>query len=622
MGNANMSEDSPQDNSKPDNSDDLIAQLAQLMADDAQSSRDEVSVSDDELSEPAIALKSNDSSFLTSEQKDIPQRITQTETLDLAKAPDIDEVSANDFSENKDPIADLISSQIEKNEISLQESDVQARVEEIAEKEVELIEEKVDIFETPPVFGLGTPEAQSADLQAPTSENSIEEAQSTLEQVLETNPQVQETQQADSPIIDIENLIGEAVKAGMPEGYGSGNSEPKVSISQEGQADIDSAANAAENAILAATASTDFTNESQNEHSDNLNIGVSADIEQTSDSDADVYSRPKKPFMSSMFGPAIAGTALLAIGFGLFLFLGNSSDKNTDIPVLNADAQPQKITPTKTDEVNSQDSQSVVFDEIAGKDKTGENEQIVSRDESANENSNPVTRVIPTDASSSDSNLANIRVVRTVTVRPDGTIINGDSARAGANALPVDKPNVPQLPEGSVVEVPEIPIVNVSTEQPVTAVVAPIDPTIKAPTPFVRPANLELVNTSPAVPIVSAPVVSAPDVNSNSTAVDLIASNANQDTTPAAPAVISSNAPAYVQLSSQRAEQTARASLNSLKNKYSSIFGSNQLEIQRANLGDKGIYYRVRLPANSINSANQICANIKQAGGECFVRTN
>lgn len=52
------------------------------------------------------------------------------------------------------------------------------------------------------------------------------------------------------------------------------------------------------------------------------------------------------------------------------------------------------------------------------------------------------TSVIATTAT--DPELAN-RKVRTVTVRPDGTIVSGDDALAGNEALPIDRPNGPQV---------------------------------------------------------------------------------------------------------------------------------------------------------------------------------
>src|SRR5690606_3084583 len=71
-------------------------------------------------------------------------------------------------------------------------------------------------------------------------------------------------------------------------------------------------------------------------------------------------------------------------------------------------------------------------------------EQLVSRDQSTSEEgSSQVSRVIP--PASAEGGIAN-RKVRTVTVRPDGTIVSSDNAVAGSEALPVDRPAVPALP--------------------------------------------------------------------------------------------------------------------------------------------------------------------------------
>ncbi len=53
-----------------------------------------------------------------------------------------------------------------------------------------------------------------------------------------------------------------------------------------------------------------------------------------------------------------------------------------------------------------------------------------------------VTEVAATDT---EGGLAS-RKVRTVTDRPDGTIVSGDDAVAGAEELPVDRPNVLAVP--------------------------------------------------------------------------------------------------------------------------------------------------------------------------------
>ena len=52
--------------------------------------------------------------------------------------------------------------------------------------------------------------------------------------------------------------------------------------------------------------------------------------------------------------------------------------------------------------------------------------------------------------------------------------------------------------------------------------------------------------------------------------------------------------------------------------KYGSFFGGNKLTIQQVDLGQKGVRWRVRLPASSLSDASSICSQIKAQGGDCF----
>jgi hypothetical protein len=73
-----------------------------------------------------------------------------------------------------------------------------------------------------------------------------------------------------------------------------------------------------------------------------------------------------------------------------------------------------------------------------------------------------------------------------------------------------------------------------------------------------------------------------------------------------------------VQLSSQRTEEAAQQTAVNLQNRYGSLFGGAPLEVQRVDLGDRGVYYRVRVPAQSLDNATQICNSVKANGGDCF----
>ena len=78
------------------------------------------------------------------------------------------------------------------------------------------------------------------------------------------------------------------------------------------------------------------------------------------------------------------------------------------------------------------------------------------------------------------------------------------------------------------------------------------------------------------------------------------------------------NAAAYVQIASLPSEADANAHVKAATARYGDLFGGNKLVVQRADLGQKGVRFRVRLPAASLSDANSICAQIKAQGGDCF----
>jgi hypothetical protein len=78
-----------------------------------------------------------------------------------------------------------------------------------------------------------------------------------------------------------------------------------------------------------------------------------------------------------------------------------------------------------------------------------------------------------------------------------------------------------------------------------------------------------------------------------------------------------------VQVSSQRSESDAQASFRSLKAKYSELIGDREPVIRRADLGDKGIYYRAMVGGfATAQEAGQFCDSLKAAGGACLIQRN
>jgi hypothetical protein len=77
------------------------------------------------------------------------------------------------------------------------------------------------------------------------------------------------------------------------------------------------------------------------------------------------------------------------------------------------------------------------------------------------------------------------------------------------------------------------------------------------------------------------------------------------------------SAPAYAQLASLRSEAEARQAAQALVTRFGPLFGGANMEVQRVDLGARGIYYRVRVPAASTSAAGNICTNVIAAGGDC-----
>ncbi|MDR3469576.1 MAG: SPOR domain-containing protein [Xanthobacteraceae bacterium] len=78
-----------------------------------------------------------------------------------------------------------------------------------------------------------------------------------------------------------------------------------------------------------------------------------------------------------------------------------------------------------------------------------------------------------------------------------------------------------------------------------------------------------------------------------------------------------------VQIASQRSEADAQASYRALQGKYPSVLGSRTPLIKRADLGEKGVYYRAMVgPFGSPDEASQFCGSLKSAGGQCVVQRN
>lgn len=338
-----------------------------------------------------------------------------------------------------------------------------------------------------------------------------------------------------------------------------------------------------------------------------------------------IEARPKPPKagrgMRQYVGMAVAGTLLLASGLGLYWVLTMGQGSSGDVPVLQADAEPVKKDPPAQASTNNGQG-SVVFNEIEGKSDTSQ-EVLVSRDDSADTSIADVATPEPEATNTGETELAN-RKVRTVTVRPDGSIVSGDEA--GSEALPVDRPNLPSLPStgGDTQATDLLASVQSGTDSAATetpaATAAPQD--AAAQLAAIEPSPGNVIDPNIVAPVPMPRVVDRSSLNSNSGG----AATASAEPAPldisggssgSEPRVVSGGSGTYVQLSSQRSQEEASAALRRTQQRLGSVVNGGALEIRRVDLGAKGIWYRVVLPTSSFQEATQACATIKANGGDC-----
>src|SRR5262245_38691054 len=280
--------------------------------------------------------------------------------------------------------------------------------------------------------------------------------------------------------------------------------------------------------------------------------------------DEEGYEEPPKRRGGLKMIAAVLGMALVwtGAGYGYRSWTGPTASSG-EPPVIKADESPMKTVPTVTASVDAQLARQQ-YDR--GGDRGGE-------------------RVVPREEQPVDPKA----VARAATPKtPSGSVLPPLAAAQPQAVMSGNEPKkvttIPIRPDQSMALAPQNPT-------PPTARVAP------APTPAPAPAPVATPAPTPAPAPAPAPTRSA--------------------------AVSPAGGNYVVQVASQRSEADAQASFKALQQKYPSVLGSYQPMIRRADLGDKGIYYRAQIgPFATADQAKEVCASLKSAGGQCIVQGN
>lgn len=291
---------------------------------------------------------------------------------------------------------------------------------------------------------------------------------------------------------------------------------------------------------------------------------------------------------------AVLALAVLGTGaaFAYRNFIG--STRSGEPPIIKADNSPTKIVPAQSDSAPKAPDRMTFGDG---------NEKIVPREETPvdinarsgprvvfpplNQNVNPpppssvAPSAPPPAAATANGTLPNNepRRIKTLSVK-------GDAAEAGLPAAAPPKPAAP------------------------AQVTAPRSQASPPPAPRNPPTSANASANAPLSLAPGAPAAPEPPP------ARVAAVNPTAAPAPASGGYV-------VQVSSQKTEADAQASYRSLQSKFPSVLGSRAPLIKRADLGDKGVFYRAMVgPFGSRDEAAQFCSNLKTAGGQCVIQSN
>jgi hypothetical protein len=298
---------------------------------------------------------------------------------------------------------------------------------------------------------------------------------------------------------------------------------------------------------------------------------------------------------------AILALAVVGTGgaFAYRTYVGSA--RNGEPPIITADTSPTKIVPAAAD------SNAKVPDRLAAGDGT---EKIVPREEApvdvnANARSGPRMVFPPLNQNANPPSPASVAPNSPpVANAANGTMPNNQPRPIKTFTVRGDQPDGAALPV---------------TAAPAATKPAPPTRATAAP-PRGTPAAAN-ANASASTPLSLSPQAAQQRAETAAEARTLSATNAPGQvaTTGSTPA----GGGYLVQVSSQRNEADAQASYRVLQGKFPSVLGSHSPVIKRADLGDKGVYYRAMVgPFGSPEEASHFCSSLKSAGGQCVIQKN
>ncbi|MBB4953319.1 hypothetical protein H4S14_001413 [Agrobacterium vitis] len=330
---------------------------------------------------------------------------------------------------------------------------------------------------------------------------------------------------------------------------------------------------------------------------------------------------------------AAAAAIVLVAGGGVYAWMHSSGGEmlgGGEPKIVMADTDPVKVVPANPGGKSVPNQNKAVYDRVSGAtpeqpaqknlisseeepmdvaQRTLEPDSLPLDDEASADNANANADAQPANsATTGDNQSLAPRRVKTMIVRPDGSLVAQDepaaagtqTANAAAPAPALSAPSSAPASSGQSVDDVLASGGAASATPAAEAVDTAGVPAPNMPVPLARPTQTASAASAPA----------------------RLAPPAAQPSTPAAPATASTATASgdyLIQISSLPTEADAQKSYKNLSTKYASVIGGRGMNIKAAEVAGKGTYYRVRIPAGSKDAAVSLCERYRAVGGSCMV---
>ncbi|WP_262297800.1 SPOR domain-containing protein [Microvirga sesbaniae] len=300
---------------------------------------------------------------------------------------------------------------------------------------------------------------------------------------------------------------------------------------------------------------------------------------------------------------AVVGALVLG-GGGAYLASGSPSITGGEPPLVKASSEPTKVQPQNPGGVEIPNQNKQIYERAnqSGATKVvNREEQPVDVQQAVRMNGSAVADAtggtvpggVVKPHQTASLNLGEPKKVRTVTIRPDGTVAGSEPSAQPTSSAAMTLP--PQAQATPTARAPSAPV-QVASAQPRPAASTPAAPAASTPTPR---------------PVAAAATPAATPAPQQVASVQPIAPAA-AETTP--------TGGFSVQLGLANSEAAAQTAFASYQRKYSDLEGKPAL-IRKAEVNGSTIY-RVRVGPLSKEDASSLCSKLQGQGGQCFVAKN